>query len=411
MQGEWPIVELGSVADLLTGFPFKSSSYSTNPTSPRLLRGDNVAQGVLRWEGAKRWSKSATSDFGQYWLKEGDVILAMDRPWIDAGLKYAAVRKLDLPALLVQRVVRMRGTKALEGAFLKYIIGSRAFTNYVLAIQTGTAVPHISGGQIKNFQFRLPRVDEQLAIAHILCALDDKIDLNRRMNETLGTMAGALFKAWFLDVDPVHATANALASERVLEIGDGYRAKNSELGGPGLPFIRGGDLNDGFDTTGAETLNQASVAKAGAKISRNGDVAFTSKGTIGRFARVNAHTERFVYSPQVCYWRSLDEKRLNPAILYCWMTSGSLLTQILAISGQTDMAPYASLRDQRAMEVPIFPESQHHLAAKIEPLLERQANLAAEIKNLAALRDTLLPKLISGELRIKAAEKIVEAVA
>jgi type I restriction enzyme S subunit len=224
-------------------------------------------------------------------------------------------------------------------------------------------------------------------------------------------MALALFKSWFVDVDPARAIAEDLLKEGVLEIGDGYRAKNSELGPPGLPFIRGGDLNNGFDTAGAEILNQTSVAKASNKISREGDVAFTSKGTIGRFARVKAHTERFVYSPQVCYWRSLDVRKLNPTVLYCWMTSGDLLTQILAVSGQTDMAPYASLRDQRAMEVPIFPENQHDLAAKIEPLLVRQAMLEAESRTLTTLRDTLLPKLISSELRVKAAEKIVEAVA
>ena len=81
------------------------------------------------------------------------------------------------------------------------------------------------------------------------------------------------------------------------------RAKNSELGESGLLFIRAGDLNRGFDTTGADVLNEDSVAKAGSKVSRPGDVAFTSKGTIGRFARVTEHTPRFVYSPQVCFWR------------------------------------------------------------------------------------------------------------
>jgi len=144
----------------------------------------------------------------------------MDRPWIEAGLKYAAVQASDLPALLVQRVVRMRGTKALEAAFLKYVIGSRDFTNYVLAIQTGTAVPHISGGQIKSFQFRLPRVDEQRAIAHILGTLDDKIELNWRMNETLEEMARALFKSWFVDFDPVLAKSEGRDVQLVSQTSD-----------------------------------------------------------------------------------------------------------------------------------------------------------------------------------------------
>ena len=238
--------------------------------------------------------------------------------------------------------------------------------------------------------------------------LDDKIALNRLMSETLEAMARTLFELWFADAIPVRAKAAELIHQGILEIGDGYRAKNSELGAPGLPFIRAGDLSNGFDTGGADVLSNASVAKAGTKISRSGDVAFTSKGTIGRFARVTQCTDRFVYSPQVCFWRSLDHTKIHPAIFYCWMRSDDLKLQIAAVAGQTDMAPYVSLRDQRQMEVPIFPKTQSDVVVAIEGLFNRQALLAVESKTLTALRDTLLPKLISGELRVKEAERHVE---
>jgi type I restriction enzyme S subunit len=151
MVGEWVSVRLGDVTDLLTGFPFKSDRYVDDDTAPRLVRGDNVAQGTLRWDGAKRWPQDALTDVADYELREGDVILAMDRPWLEAGLKYASVRSADLPSLLVQRVACLRGTERLNTRFLKYVIGGQAFTEYVLAVQTGTAVPHISGGQIRGF--------------------------------------------------------------------------------------------------------------------------------------------------------------------------------------------------------------------------------------------------------------------
>ena len=207
MAGEWIDTTLGDVTDFLTGFPFKSARYVEDESAPRLLRGDNVVQGVLRWDGAKRWPSDAADETAQYRLCEGDVILAMDRPWIEAGLKYAAVRRSDLPALLVQRVARLRGSSRLDTGFLKWVIGSQAFTDHVLAVQTGTAVPHISGAQIKSFEFLLPPLSEQRAIAHILGTLDDKIELNRRMSETLEAMARALFKSWFVDFDPVRAKA------------------------------------------------------------------------------------------------------------------------------------------------------------------------------------------------------------
>jgi type I restriction enzyme S subunit len=220
---------------------------------------------------------------------------------------------------------------------------------------SGTTVLGIKQSELRKVLLTLPPLSEQRAIAHILGTLDDKIELNRRMNETLEAMARALFKSWFEDCDPVRVKAADQIRKRVLEIGDGYRAKNSELGKTGLPFIRAGNLNNGFDTTGADLLRDESVAKAGGKVCRVGDVAFTSKGTIGRFARVTEHTTQFVYSPQVCYWRSLERSRLHPVILYCWMQSDDLGEQIAAVAGQTDMAPYVSLQDQRQMTMPVFP--------------------------------------------------------
>jgi len=382
MGGEWREASLGDVIELKRGYdlpqqrrtpgivPLVSSSGITDYHAEAMVKGPGVV----------------TGRYGTL----GQVFFVSEDFWP------------------LNTTLYVRDFKGNDPRFISYFLCGLDF----LAYSDKAAVPGLNRNHLHQARVRVPaEVVDQRAIAHILGTLDDKIELNRQMNETLEAMARALFKSWFVDFDPVRATADDLAKGGVLEIGDGYRAKNSELEGPGLPFIRAGDLNKGFDTAGAEVLNQASVARAGNKISRPGDVAFTSKGTIGRFARVNEHTERFVYSPQVCYWRSLDFEKLNPTVLYCWMTSGELLAQILAISGQTDMAPYASLRDQRMMEVPIFTGSQHELASKVEPLLSRQALLATESKTLTALRDTLLPKLISGELQVKTAEKMVEAVA
>ena len=141
----------------------------------------------------------------QFWLSEGDVVLAMDRPWIEAGLKFALVQRSDLPALLVQRVARLRGGEDLDTRFLKYVIGWQDFSDYVLSVQTGTAVPHLSARQIEDYEFHLPPLRQQRAVAEILGTLDDKIELNRRMNATLEAMARVLFRSWFVDFDPVRA--------------------------------------------------------------------------------------------------------------------------------------------------------------------------------------------------------------
>jgi len=301
----------------------------------------------------------------------------------------------------------VRGNRLADTRFLMYALSSVDIEAYL----TGSTMPKLTQGNMNRIALLAPPLSAQRSIARVLGSLDDKIDLNRRMSETLEAMARALFVSWFKRGQTSRKKATDLIAEGILEIGDGYRAKNSELGAPGLPFVRAGDLDSGFNLAGAAVLSAESVVKAGAKAGRPGDVAFTSKGTIGRFARVDSQTPRFVYSPQVCYWRSLDRERLHPAILYCWMLGDGFRAQIDAVAGQTDMALYVSLRDQRQMEVPVFAADQAMVGDEIETILERQSSLAHESEALAALRDTLLPKLISGELRIPDAERIVGEVA
>ena len=151
-----------------------------------------------------------------------------------------------------------------------------------------------------------------------------------------------------------YKTAN-LIKRGDLEIGDGYRAKNSEMGPSGLPFARAGNIDGGFHFDGADLLDERYIARAGAKISRPGDIVFTSKGTVGRFALVQDDTPKFVYSPQLCYWRVKNNKCINSQYLFYWMHSGEFQRQMDSVKSQTDMAEYVSLSDQRSMSVTLPP--------------------------------------------------------
>ena len=168
-RGEgWVETTLGAEVDLLSGFPFKSARYTNSEKDVRLLRGDNIIQGSLRWDDVKRWPASDTAEYERYRLCAGDVVLAMDRPWVKAGLKRAQILADDLPCLLVQRTSRLRGNGSLNNRFLVYLISSGAFTRHILGVQTGIGVPHISGQQIKEFQFLKPPVKDQVHIADAL---------------------------------------------------------------------------------------------------------------------------------------------------------------------------------------------------------------------------------------------------
>lgn len=171
---QWEETTLGAEIDLMTGFPFKSNRYTDSDQSIRLLRGDNIVQSALRWDDVKKWSESEINQYLFYQLKEGDVVLAMDRPWVKAGLKHAMISSDDLPCLLVQRTACLRGNKNINNRFLMYLIGSHSFIQHILSNQTGIGVPHISGKQIQSFKFLKPSLSEQNFISDNLDALRSK---------------------------------------------------------------------------------------------------------------------------------------------------------------------------------------------------------------------------------------------
>ena len=426
----WPRVQLGAVTELLTGFPFKSEQYTDDHHAPRLLRGDNVAQGTLRWSGAKRWAANATRVDAGYWLQEGDVVLAMDRPWIEAGLKYASVRRADLPALLVQWVARLRGSERLHTRFLHYVIGSRDFTQYVTSVQTGTAVPHISARQIKDFAFRLPSLSEQRAIVNILGTLDDKIELNRRMNETLEAIARALFKSWFVDFEPVRAKMEGRNTGLPVDVADlfpdtlDYKRKpqgwplrtlaalvhvnpESWSSGGAPDYVEYVDLANtkwGTIETTQRFLWHEAPSRA-RRILRPGD---TIVGTVrpgnGSFAFIavtglTGSTGFAVLRPH---------KRRDAAFVFLSATAPENVERLAHLA---DGAAYPAVRPQvvAATQATVPSDGVMEMFSGVaSSVLNRIESNKAENHTLAQIRDHLLPKLISGEIRVPQAEQVLE---
>jgi len=191
------------------------------------------------------------------------------------------------------------------------------------------------------------------------------------------------FKAGAYQVDQ-------LINAGLLVIGDGYRAKNSELSSTGIPFARAGNINDGFKFDTADFFPLDTIIKVGNKVSQPGDVVFTSKGTVGRFALVAPGTQRFVYSPQLCFWRSAVQDEILPEYLYYWMNSAEFLHQISYLKGQTDMADYVSLRDQRKITLTI-PDTaiQRTIVDMLKPLDDRITLLRETNTTLEAIAQAL----------------------
>ncbi len=152
-------------------------------------------------------------------------------------------------------------------------------------------------------------------------------------------------------------TIGELVDDGTLLINDGHRMESSELvDSGGLPFIRGGDVAEGhisFDD--ADYIDEELRDSFGNKVSQEGDVVITTKGSVGRFAFVRPAYPEFVYSPQLSFWRVEDTSEILPGYLWQWVRSPELKKQLGMYKGQTTMADYISLEDQRRIKIDLPP--------------------------------------------------------
>jgi type I restriction enzyme S subunit len=170
----WKDVELKDVADICTGYAFRSESYSSANESVKLCRGANVLPKQMDWTDLARWpSNRIEGEIPQeYKLFPGDIVMAMDRPWISSGFKIAQISQEDCPCLLVQRVARLRGVGGVPNSFLFWMLNLPAFTRHCRP--TETTIPHISPKEIRAFKFRLPP-------SNLLEEFDSRIQLVERL--------------------------------------------------------------------------------------------------------------------------------------------------------------------------------------------------------------------------------------
>lgn len=171
------LVKLENFAEFLVGFPFQSSDYVDKGQGIALCRGANISPGRINWEDTCYWPHDSVSDFEKYLLRAGDVLLAMDRPWISEGLKVARLSADEPSCLLVQRVARLRPKSPGSSAFLLEVLKSRAFANHCKL--TETTIPHISPIDVRDFKIPCPT---EAQLREIACQIEmiDKLKAHHR---------------------------------------------------------------------------------------------------------------------------------------------------------------------------------------------------------------------------------------
>lgn len=194
-------------------------------------------------------------------------------------------------------------------------------------------------------------------------------------------------------------TLGELVARGVFALSDGYRTRADQLAPAGIPILRVADVLDGqIRPSFKDHIRDEFRLKMGAKISRPGDVLITTKGTVGRIARVPAGFPEHCYSPQLCFLRTLDQRLIDPTWLYHWARSSDLSEQLGLYKDQTDMAPYVSLTDLRQVEMRL-PASgdQQEIAEILEPLDSLIEHNRQEIEVATQLASALFAQTIHGK--------------
>jgi type I restriction enzyme S subunit len=327
----------------------------------------------------------------------------------------------------------VRGNREADTRFLMYALAVADISGYL----TGSTMPKLTQGNMHRLPLLAPPVDEQRAIAHILGTLDDKIELNRRMNETLEAMARALFQSWFVDFDPVRAKAegrdpglpkpladlfpDSFENSELGEIPKGWKVGTVESlcdsitsgGTPArmnpqfwdegkIPWFKTGELLDGPLIESEEHITEVALAGSSCKLWPAGTILFAlyASPTVGRLGVLT-----YPGTSNQAAAGLIARPEFGVPFLRRLLLEARGKLQSIAVGAAQQNINQGVLKAHSAV-IPIQNVASTY-SRLMSVLDERQVTLSKEVNSLAALRDTLLPKLISGELRVKAAERLV----
>ena len=407
MSLEWNSYTIGESCELITGFPFKSKYYLDEGLF-KVVRGDNVKEGFIKWDDKKRCWNELNDKLKKVILKEEDIVIGMDGSKL--GKNRAIISKKDLPALLAQRVACVRAKEGFDQNYIKYVILSNYFKSYVDKVKTGTSIPHISLGQISEFTFEAPDYKKQKTISSILSTIDKKITVNQEINKNLEDTILKIFDSWFVKFE----LSNEFSDSKLGLIPKGW--KIDYLGSKkSCSIIRSGI--DEFDNSkiyvATADVDNSIITSNDTLITMNDKPSRANMQPIAKsiwFAKMidsrklimiddycSDLLNNYIFSTGFCGLKCVDKY-----FYYLW---AFLLTDAFDVmknnfcTGTTMQA--INNKDTKLIEF-VLPDdniiNQFNVIAK--PMFKKIYYNSLEIKKLQRLIDTLLPKLMSGEIDV-----------
>jgi len=400
----WQRRALYSLAQWVNGLAFRDIQFS--PTGKPVIKIAEIKGGI---SGQTKFTEQVFDE--PVHVRAGDLLFSWSgQP--ETSIDVFWWRGSD--GWLNQHSFRVTPVEGVDPAFFFYLLRylKPSFVGIARNKQT-TGLGHVTKRDLENIEAAYPSLPEQRAIAHILGTLDDKVELNRRMNETLETMAQALFKSWFVDFDPVRAKAEGRDTGLPRHIADLFpdSFEDSELGkiprgwGVGsldsvLVLQRGFDLPATQRTSGAYPVLAASGPSGTHNefMVRGPGVTTGRSGVLGKVFYVHDDfwpLNTSLWVKEFRHSRPAYAFHLLLGIDFALFNAGSAVPTLNRnhVHNLPTLRPPMGLIDEFER---VSTES-----------LDRQKLNDDQSRTLAALRDMLLPKLVSGELRVQDAERFI----
>ena len=412
MAGDWDFYKIGHLCNFSQGLqvPVKKQNTLRGEKQVRFLRLSDYTKG----DSDIRYIDAPNQ---KYWCQKNDVVMMR---YGDAG---RVVRGKS--GVIANNLFKINpNSDNLDQDYLYWVLNRDEVYRYLRAQNTSSGLPAINFRDLKEIEIPLPPLAEQKRIAHLLGSLDDKIELNRKMNETLEEMAQAIFKSWFIDFDGV-PTEDLVDSELGL-IPKGWEVKTIENVAEKIIDCLHSKKPEA-QTSGTLMLQVYNIGSTGRLIYNKkyfvteedhnkwcsritpkfGDIFISKTGRVGAIGQL-------LSNEKCSFGRNLVALRPNPKIFpihafRLLMLSKHMKGEISRLTTDGTILKSIHVKHIKKLRAIVPPMSLLSKLEKIvEPISLKMAINDKESQTLSELRDTLLPKLISGEIRIPEAEEQVE---
>lgn len=405
MNTGWKETKLGAEGvSLKHGFTFPSEDFSPSGDLP-VVRIGNVQDGRIVLSDGVRYAGGLTSsDLAEQTIHYGDLLIAMtggDETNLATATGRVGLYREKSPALLNQRVAKIVSSEAIDGGYLYYYLTQRRITRHFAATANGSVQRNLTNGHILNLELNLPPVSEQKSIASVLSSLDDKIELLRAENETLEAIAQEIFNEWFVKpaaggVLPEGWELKRLSDVANVSIGRTPPRKEKEwfsLNPEDNKWISIKDLGEAgvYIDSSSEYITSAAVERFRIPVIPKGTVVVSFKLTLGRVAI----TAEDMYSNEAI--AHIKTRTLPPEYTYLFLKKFDYST----LGSTSSIATATNSEGIKGIEI-LVPDNRvlGAFTEIVAPLFQKIRDNTQETQQLAKVRDFLLPRLMSGAVRV-----------